>query len=572
MQTKRILGTLLALAMILSLLSIAPATASAADINIQAGLPTFAVNTDSPTIVGFGGKEWAVIGYNGAGVASQSGKLTLLLNFEINPSSQFKPTAADTNEYYGSTLENAMGAAYNALPAKERALVASRDLAGGSGNFGTPGYDGDKVADEPVLEAKFWPLSAAEASTLNSKVREFHNSNVPSASYTWWLRSPGYYANYAAYIHPDGVHPDGGPVNDVRGARPAMWLNLPPVLFTSAAGNTGGKPPFASGLMSAQTTGQLVKFTVLDYALALGSVTATGRAGNVVNIVYSGATTGKTLSAVVLSGGGVVKYYGKLLASTAASGNTSITLPDDFLATDTVQIFVEEANGNMYTDFASAYKQLKVPALPVLTVSGGFGSGSYDAGTEVMISAYQPPTGKVFDEWELTSGGGTLGEATSPTTAFTMPAGDATVTATYKTAPANTYTLTVVGGTGSGNYTTGEVVSVTASVPPGQVFDKWTATAGGFADSTAQATAFTMPASHVTVTAVFKDAPASTYTLTVIGGAGSGNYTSGALVTLNAFAPPAGQVFDKWTATGGGSFANAASPARPTPCPATRRP
>ena len=36
---------------------------SASAVEGQAGKPAFAVNTASPTIVGFGGKQWAVIGY-----------------------------------------------------------------------------------------------------------------------------------------------------------------------------------------------------------------------------------------------------------------------------------------------------------------------------------------------------------------------------------------------------------------------------------------------------------------------------------------------------------------------------
>jgi hypothetical protein len=87
-----------------------------------------------------------------------------------------------------------------------------------------------------------------------------------------------------------------------------------------------------------------------------------------------------------------------------------------------------------------------------------------------------------------------------------MPANAATVTATYKAAPVTTYTLTGTGGTGDGIYTAGQGGTVTAPVPAGQVFDKWTATAGGFADPTAPSTTFTMPAGNATVTASFKAA------------------------------------------------------------------
>ena len=140
-------------------------------------------------------------------------------------------------------------------------------------------------------------------------------------------------------------------------------------------------------------------------------------------------------------------------------------------------------------------------------MSSGHGGGNYGAKAEVMISAYAPPTGKVFDKWVLTSGGGKLEDASSPTTAFTMPAGNATVTATYKTAPANTYTLIVIGGTGSGNYTAGEEVTIEADAPAsGKAFDKWTSGGGTLDDASSPSTTFIMPAATAVVIAGYKDA------------------------------------------------------------------
>jgi hypothetical protein len=54
-------------------------------------------------------------------------------------------------------------------------------------------------------------------------------------------------------------------------------------------------------------------------------------------------------------------------------------------------------------------------------------------------------------------------------------------------------------------------------------------------------------------------APYTTYTLTVNNGTGGGSYAATTVVPITANAPPSGQVFDKWTVTGGGSFANANS-------------
>jgi hypothetical protein len=197
----------------------------------------------------------------------------------------------------------------------------------------------------------------------------------------------------------------------------------------------------------------------------------------------------------------------------------------------------------------------KDAATYTLTVTGGTGSGNYTAGTEVVIVANTPADGKVFDTW--TSDSGSFADANSAATTFTMPAAAATVTATYKDAPASVYTLTVINGTGSGNYTTGTPVSVTANTPAsGKVFDQWTSDNGSFADANSAATTFTMPSAAATVTATYKDAPASVYTLTVINGSGSGNYEAGIPVPVTANTPLGGKVFDKWTSDSG-SFADA---------------
>ncbi|MCL1997149.1 MAG: DUF6273 domain-containing protein [Turicibacter sp.] len=46
---------------------------------------------------------------------------------------------------------------------------------------------------------------------------------------TWWLRSPGYVSNRAAYVNDYGyVSVDGKTVSAVGGVRPALWLNLQP--------------------------------------------------------------------------------------------------------------------------------------------------------------------------------------------------------------------------------------------------------------------------------------------------------------------------------------------------------
>jgi len=68
-----------------------------------------------------------------------------------------------------------------------------------------------------------------------------------------------------------------------------------------------------------------------------------------------------------------------------------------------------------------------------LSVASGTGSGSYQAGTRVSITADAALSGKVFDRW-ISSGGGTFEDHSNVGTTFIMPAHDVTVTATYKDA------------------------------------------------------------------------------------------------------------------------------------------
>jgi uncharacterized repeat protein (TIGR02543 family) len=121
-----------------------------------------------------------------------------------------------------------------------------------------------------------------------------------------------------------------------------------------------------------------------------------------------------------------------------------------------------------------------------------------------------------------------------------------------------TYTLTVVGGTisngaTSGSYLAGATVTIVANAPAaGFSFTGWTG--ASVANSNAATTIINMPAANTTVTANFSNQP--TYALTVLGGQGSGNYVAGAIVTITANNPPAGQSFLDWT---GATVASASS-------------
>ena len=125
-------------------------------------------------------------------------------------------------------------------------------------------------------------------------------------------------------------------------------------------------------------------------------------------------------------------------------------------------------------------------------------------------------------------------------------------------APETTYALTVTNGTdntGGSPYAAGTEVSITANDPAsGKQFKEWTTSNGGtFASATSASTTFTMPDKDVTVTATYKDAPVTTYAVTVnsgngSGSTGSGSYTAGTTVNIYA-GNRSGYTFTGWTSS-----------------------
>jgi YD repeat-containing protein len=146
-----------------------------------------------------------------------------------------------------------------------------------------------------------------------------------------------------------------------------------------------------------------------------------------------------------------------------------------------------------------------------LTVNSGTGSGSYAAGRVVRVRADQPPNDQIFDIW--TGGTARISDANDPDTTITMPDANVSITATYRDKPNDPFTLTVNEGTGDGSLKAGTVRKIKATVPGGQIFDKWTGQTGRVANPNLPDTTVTMPASNVTVTATFMVKPDQSFTL-----------------------------------------------------------
>ena len=362
---KRILSILLTLCMMLCLTPIsvfAEEVGAEGSAAIQLGADAISVlsknvNTATAPTVYFGQNHdnnpaaWRVIGYDGSGVASSHGDITMLAANNMGLSK-----FGASNAYADSALKEAIDALADKLTAKETDAVEKRTLA--SGNY--DGENTDGVAGPAVSNAVFWPLSSKEANAVNNDLRVVDPEHPGWASSYWWLRSPD--EDYStAYVAGRGeVRYYGGySTSKEFGVRPAFDLNLDSVLFASAA--VGGKPD--GGLTEVpEYSGSEWKLTLLDSSrcFAVTEKTADAAPDDTVTLNYSGATTGANeyISVIIADNNGA-QYYGRVAQPTAESGTVEIKIPSDIAPGDyTLKVFNEQYNGDYKTDYASNFTDI----------------------------------------------------------------------------------------------------------------------------------------------------------------------------------------------------------------------
>ena len=365
---KRILSILLTLCMTLCLTPIsvfAEEVGTEGSAAIQLGADALSVlsknvNTAIAPTVYFGQNHennpaaWRVIGYDGSGVTSSQGDITLLAAGAMGVI-PFVDTILN-NEYAPSNLKTAIDALAAKLTTEENAAVKKRALTSGS-------YDGentDCVAGGQVDNAVFWPLSAKEAIAVNNDLRALDPAHPNWVTTGWWLRSPGSDKYHLAVVRSEGsVQYSGYSVlifNNYRTVRPAFNLNMNSVLFASAA--VGGKPD--GGLTPIpEYSGNEWKLTLLDSRrnFAVTEKTVSAAPDDTVTLNYKGATTGKNeYISVILADNNGAQYYGRVAQPTAESGTVEIKIPSDIAPGDyTMKVFSEQYNGDCKTDLASAF-------------------------------------------------------------------------------------------------------------------------------------------------------------------------------------------------------------------------
>ena len=321
------------------------------------------VNRASAPIVYFGQNQenkpaaWRVIGYDGNGVTSAQGDITLLAAGAMG----VIPFADIIlyNEYAPSNLKPAIDALAEKLTAEENAAVKKRALTSGSYN----GENTDCVAGGQVDNAVFWPLSTKEAIAVNNDLRALDPAHPNWVTSSWYLRSPGSKTFYVAIVSSDGsVQYSGASIrkkNNHRTVRPAFNLNLNSVLFASAA--VGGKPEGELTPIS-EYSGNEWKLTLLDSSrnFAVTEKAVSGAPDDTVTLHYTGATTGinEYISAIIADNSGT-QYYSRVAQPTAESGTVEIKIPSDLAPGDyTLKVFSEQYNGDYNTDYASNFTDI----------------------------------------------------------------------------------------------------------------------------------------------------------------------------------------------------------------------
>ena len=315
------------------------------------------VNRASAPTVYFGKNQdnnpaaWRVIGYDGNGVTSAQGDMTLLAANNMGLSK-----FGASNAYADSALKEAIDALADKLTAKETDAVEKRTLA--SGNYDEENTDG--VAGPAVSNAVFWPLSSKEANAVKEDLRVVDPEHPGWASSYWWLRSPDEDYSTAFVAGRGEVRYYGGySTSKEFGVRPAFDLNLDSVLFASAA--VGGKPEGGLTPIS-EYSGNEWKLTLLDSSrnFAVTEKAVNAAPDDTVTLNYKWATTGinEYISAIIADSSGT-RYYGRVAQPTAASGTVEIKIPSDLAPGDyTLKVFNEQYNGDYNTDYASNFTDI----------------------------------------------------------------------------------------------------------------------------------------------------------------------------------------------------------------------
>ena len=261
-------------------------------------------------------------------------------------------------------------------------------------------------------------------------------------SYSWsydswfWLRS--HYADdvsIALLVIP-GLSVGNRYVDYDCAVQPASNLNLSSVLFASAA------TAASSDTKSEKITDSAAMTLRLDgTGKNIGTVTYNTTTGDIK------AVKGATSQTVVLVVQGKDEtndwYYSKKITG------TDVVNVSDIVAEPKTPSSIDLSACKIWletTDTDGMIYAINATNVYALTVTNGSGTGEYEQGATVTITADTATSGQQFKEWEVVSGTITLADSMRETTTFTMPAEAVSVKANYEVIPVTEYTITSTTG------------------------------------------------------------------------------------------------------------------------------
>ena len=229
-------------------------------------------------------------------------------------------------------------------------------------------------------------------------------------------------------------------------------------------------------------------------------------------------------------------------------------------------------NGKDYINYYAEFTTTAESTEYAITVTNGkatVGAGTEISkaaeGTTVTLTANAASDGMIFDKWVVEDGSAsiTLADANSATTTFTMPAGEVSVKATYR----SYITINLAAGEGSGTmeplilkatYGYYELIApdCTFTPPANKVFDKWQFSKDDSYLKPGDTKTIWSSANGATLTAIWKDAPVTYYTVSFDSNGGTGSMADATGISgeytlpANGFTAPAGKQFKAWSVGG----------------------
>ena len=254
----------------------------------------------------------------------------------------------------------------------------------------------------------------------------------------FWLRSPYGGSGDFALCADRGYYVILGRVDIDSGSpvQPASNLDLSSVLFASAA------TAASSDTKSEKITDSAAMTLRLDgTGKNIGTVTYNTTTGDIK------AVKGATSQTVVLVVQGKDEtndwYYSKKITG------TDVVNVSDIVAEPKTPSSIDLSACKIWletTDTDGMIYAINATNVYALTVTNGSGTGEYEQGATVTITADTATSGQQFKEWEVVSGTITLADSMRETTTFTMPAEAVSVKANYEVIPVTEYTITSTTG------------------------------------------------------------------------------------------------------------------------------